>query len=100
MVLYGYSKFHFYSDLKQNKGSILKAAVEFMKELKRDNCKLHKLEENQRVMKAKNQKQLFRIFVSTCMKCGDNEQKSKPKVKKKNNKTVREQSWTSTKIKS
>eukprot|EP00105_Crassostrea_gigas_P010198 XP_011425390.2 PREDICTED: transcription factor EB [Crassostrea gigas] len=42
-------------DLKQNKGSILKAAVEFMKELKRDNCKLHKLEENQRVMKAKNQ---------------------------------------------
>lgn len=54
-----------------------------MKELKRDNCKLHKLEENQRVMKAKNQKQLFRIFVSTCMKCGDNEQKSKPKVKKK-----------------
>lgn len=37
-------------------------------------------------MKAKNQKQLFRIFVSTCMKCGDNEQKSKPKVKKKNTK--------------
>lgn len=86
MVLYGYSKFHFYSDLKKNKGSILKAAVEFMKELKRDNCKLHIQEENQRVMKAKNQKQLFRIFVSTCMKCGDNEQKSKPKVKKKTTK--------------
>lgn len=99
MVLYGYSKFHFYSDLKKNKGSILKAAVEFIKELKRENFRVHKQEENLRVMNSKHQKQLFRIFVSTCMKCDDNEQKSKPKVKKKY-KTVGEQSWTSTKIKS
>lgn len=59
MVLYGYSKFHFYSDLKQNKGSILKAAVEFMKELKRDNCKLHKLEESYESQKSKTIVQNF-----------------------------------------
>lgn len=56
-----------YSDLKQNKGSILKASVEYMKELKRDKYKLHKLEENQAVMDSKYQKLLFRIFVSTCI---------------------------------
>lgn len=49
-------------DLKQNKGSILKASVEYMKELKRDKYKLHKLEENQAVMDSKYQKLLFRIF--------------------------------------
>lgn len=56
-----------YSDLKQNKGSILKASVEYLKELKRDKYKLHKLEENQAVMDSKYQKLLFRIFVSTCI---------------------------------
>nr|XP_034300478.1 uncharacterized protein LOC105326867 [Crassostrea gigas] len=49
-------------DLKKNKGSILKAAVEFIKELKRENFKVHKQEENLRVMNSKHQKQLFRIF--------------------------------------
>uniref|UniRef100_K1QJD9 E3 ubiquitin-protein ligase MIB2 n=1 Tax=Magallana gigas TaxID=29159 RepID=K1QJD9_MAGGI len=53
-----------YSDLKQNKGSILKASVEYMKELKRDKYKLYKLEENQAVMDSKYQKLLFRIFMT------------------------------------
>lgn len=54
----------FYSDLKQNKGSILKATVEYIKELKRDQQKLHNLEDRQTLMNSKRQKLLFRIFVS------------------------------------
>ena len=53
-----------YSDLKQNKGSILKASVEYIKDLKKDKQKLHKMEERQKVMDNKCQKLLFRIFVS------------------------------------
>ena len=54
----------FYSDLKQNKGSILKATVEYIKDLKRDQQKLHNLEDRQTLMNSKRQKLLFRIFVS------------------------------------
>ncbi|XP_061181197.1 uncharacterized protein LOC133189820 [Saccostrea echinata] len=49
-------------DLKQNKGSILKASVEYMKELMKDKQALEKLEENQKAMDLKYQKLLVRIF--------------------------------------
>ncbi|XP_061162952.1 uncharacterized protein LOC133172144 [Saccostrea echinata] len=49
-------------DLKQNKGSILKASVEYMKELMRDKSSLQKLKEHQRSMNSKYQKLLIRIF--------------------------------------
>ena len=49
---------------KQNKGSILRASVEYIKELKREKEKLHKLEDGQKVLDNKYQKLLFRIFVS------------------------------------
>lgn len=53
-----------FSDHKQNKGSILRASVEYIKELKREKEKLHKLEDGQKVLDNKYQKLLFRIFVS------------------------------------
>ncbi|XP_062573528.1 uncharacterized protein LOC134235414 [Saccostrea cucullata] len=49
-------------DLKQNKGSILKASVEYMKELMKDKHALKKLEENQKAMNLKYQKLLIKIF--------------------------------------
>ena len=57
-----------YSDLKQNKGSILKASVEYIKDLKKDKQKLHKMEEGKKLMDNKCQKLLFRIFVSLVKK--------------------------------
>ncbi|XP_062574018.1 uncharacterized protein LOC134235872 [Saccostrea cucullata] len=48
--------------LKQNKGSILKASVEYMKELMTQRRNLQKLKEDQKTMNSKNQKLLIRIF--------------------------------------
>ncbi|XP_062577543.1 uncharacterized protein LOC134239382 [Saccostrea cucullata] len=52
----------YYRDLRQNKGSILKASVEYMKELINDKDTMQKLEENQQAMNSKFQKLLVRIF--------------------------------------
>ena len=52
------------SDLKQNKGSILRASVEYIKDLQKDKKKLHKMEDDQKVMENEYQKLLFRNFVS------------------------------------
>ncbi|XP_055998284.1 uncharacterized protein LOC125664192 isoform X2 [Ostrea edulis] len=48
--------------MKLNKGSILKASVEYVKELKRDQKKLASFEANQKAIEAKYQKMLRRIF--------------------------------------
>ncbi|XP_061197870.1 uncharacterized protein LOC133205982 [Saccostrea echinata] len=48
--------------MKLNKGSILKASVEYVKELKKDKQKLISFEANQKAMEAKYQKMLIRIF--------------------------------------
>jgi hypothetical protein len=50
-------------DLKQNKGSILKTSVEYMRELIKNRHKIQKLEENQRITDTKVQKLSSRIFV-------------------------------------
>ena len=50
--------------MKLNKGSILKASVEYVKELKKDKEKLVSFEVKQKAMEAKYQKMLIRIFVS------------------------------------
>lgn len=54
--------------MKLNKGSILKASVEYVKELKRDQKKLASFEANQKAIEAKYQKLLIRIFVSNFSK--------------------------------
>nr|XP_022338041.1 uncharacterized protein LOC111133713 [Crassostrea virginica] len=48
--------------MKLNKGSILKASVEYVKELKKDKEKLVSFEIKQKTMEAKYQKMLIRIF--------------------------------------
>lgn len=48
--------------MKLNKGSILKASVEYVKELKKDKEKLILFETKQKTMEAKYQKMLIRIF--------------------------------------
>ncbi|XP_062616810.1 uncharacterized protein LOC134278514 isoform X2 [Saccostrea cucullata] len=48
--------------MKLNKGSILKASVEYVKILKKDREKLHQYEANQKAMEKKYQKMLIRIF--------------------------------------
>ena len=57
-----------FSHHKQNKGSILRASVEYIKDLKKDKQKLHKMEEGKKLMDNKCQKLLFRIFVSLVKK--------------------------------
>jgi hypothetical protein len=57
--------------MKLNKGSILKASVEYVKELKRDQRKLALFEANQKAIEAKYQKMLIRIFVSTIFVCNE-----------------------------
>ena len=54
--------------MKLNKGSILKASVEYVKELKKDKEKLVSFEVKQKTMEAKYQKMLIRIFVSMTSK--------------------------------
>lgn len=49
--------------MKLNKGSILKASVEYVRELKKDKEKLVLFESKQKTMEAKYQKMLIRIFV-------------------------------------
>lgn len=48
--------------MKLNKGSILKASVEYVRELKKDKEKLVLFESKQKTMEAKYQKMLIRIF--------------------------------------
>jgi hypothetical protein len=50
--------------MKLNKGSILKASVEYVKELKHDQRKLASFKDKQRAIEAKCQSMLIRIFVS------------------------------------
>lgn len=52
--------------------------MEYIKELKRDQQKLHNLEERQTLMNSKRQKLLFRIFVSKYFE----KKKSKKALKK------------------
>lgn len=54
---------HYSRAMKLNKGSILKASVEYVKELKKDKEKLVLFETKQKTMEAKYQKMLIRIFV-------------------------------------
>ena len=55
---------NFYSELKKNKGSILKATVGYIKELKIKEQKMHYLEDSKKHLHNKYQKLLFRTFVS------------------------------------
>lgn len=48
-------------DLRQNKGSILKASVDYIKKLKRDQERLKDLEQRQRQTEAQNRKMLLKI---------------------------------------
>nr|QBG58751.1 microphthalmia-associated transcription factor [Sinohyriopsis cumingii] len=48
-------------DLRQNKGSILKASVDYIRRLKKDQDKLRHVEEKQRAMEASNRKLMLRM---------------------------------------
>ncbi|KAL4226345.1 Transcription factor E3 [Mactra antiquata] len=48
-------------DLRQNKGSILKASVDYIRKLRRDQERLKQLEEKQRISDLQNRKMLLRI---------------------------------------
>ena len=52
-----------YSDLRQNKGSILKASVDYIRKLRRDQERLRHLEDKQRQTESSNRKMLLRIQV-------------------------------------
>ncbi|XP_064607299.1 microphthalmia-associated transcription factor-like isoform X2 [Liolophura sinensis] len=48
-------------DMRQNKGTILKASVDYIRRLKRDHDKMKQLEEKQRMMEATNRRMMLRI---------------------------------------
>ena len=50
-------------DVRQNKGSILKASVEYIKKLKSDQHKKRLLEEKVRIMESQNRKLLLKLQV-------------------------------------
>ena len=52
-------------DVRQNKGSILKASVEYIKKLKSDQHKKRLLEEKCRIQESQNRKLLLKLQVST-----------------------------------
>ena len=61
-----FSIFRYYDivrDVRQNKGSILKASVEYIKKLKSDQHKKRLLEEKVRIMKTQNRKLLLKLQV-------------------------------------
>ena len=49
--------------MRQNKGSILKASVDYIKKLKRDQERLKQVEDRQRQMEAANRKMMLRMQV-------------------------------------
>ena len=51
-------------DVRQNKGSILKASVEYIKKLKGDQHKKRLLEEKVRIQESQNRKLLLKLQVS------------------------------------
>ena len=52
-------------DVRQNKGSILKASVEYIRRLKRDNTAKKSLEEKCRIQEFQNRKLLVKLQVGT-----------------------------------
>ncbi|XP_045165468.1 microphthalmia-associated transcription factor-like isoform X2 [Mercenaria mercenaria] len=52
---------HIDPDLRQNKGSILKASVDYIKKLKRDQERLKQIEEKQRQTELQNRKMMLRV---------------------------------------
>ena len=66
MQSFFFSTFRYYDivrDVRQNKGSILKASVEYIKKLKSDQHKKRLLEEKVRIMKTQNRKLLLKLQV-------------------------------------
>lgn len=57
-----------YRDLRQNKGSILKASVDYIRKLRKDQDRLRQLEDKQRQTESQNRKMMLRIQVGilTC----------------------------------
>lgn len=53
----------FYSDMRQNKGTILKASVEYIRRLKKDQDRMKLMETRQRQLEMNNRKLLLRMQV-------------------------------------
>ena len=53
------------SDMRQNKGTILKASVDYIRKLKRDQDHMRMMEEQKRQLETTNRKMLLRIQVET-----------------------------------
>lgn len=53
----------FYSDMRQNKGTILKASVEYIRRLKKDQDRVKLMETRQRQLEMNNRKLLLRMQV-------------------------------------
>lgn len=51
-------------DLRQNKGSILKASVDYIRKLKRDQEKVRQLEDQRRQLEAANRRYMLKVQVS------------------------------------
>lgn len=51
-------------DMRQNKGSILKASVDYIRKLKRDQERLKHVEDRQRQIEAANRKMMLRMQVN------------------------------------
>ena len=71
LKIYFHSKFfsRYYDlvrDVRQNKGSILKASVEYIRKLKTDQHRKRILEEKVRQQDSQNRKLLLKIQVSDC----------------------------------
>jgi len=60
----------FSSDMRQNKGSILKASVDYIRKLQKDKERLRHLEEKQRQTEQHNRKMMLRIQVGGEMYVG------------------------------
>ncbi len=63
MTLLFYRYYDIVRDVRQNKGSILKASVEYIKKLKSDQHKRRLAEEKNRVLEAQNRKLLLKLQV-------------------------------------
>ena len=60
---YSFRYYDIVRDVRQNKGSILKASVEYIKKLKSDQHKKRLLEEKVRIMESQNRKLLLKLQV-------------------------------------
>lgn len=54
----------FFRDVRQNKGTILKASVDYIRKLKREQERIRQLEEDKRSTEDLNRKLLLRVQVS------------------------------------